>query len=118
MDQKIRNNNMINYSYLALGDSYTIGEQVLFAENFPNQTVQQLRRSGFGFYGAEIIAKTGWTTYGNNNIGWYIGYVERNDNVWFFATRLHKKELTAEDNFQSCRKIITNKILKEMKIIE
>ena len=28
---------MINYSYLALGDSYTIGEQVPFAENFPNE---------------------------------------------------------------------------------
>ena len=53
---------MINYSYLALGDSYTIGEQVLFADNFPNQTVQQLRKSGFAFYAAEIIAKTGWTT--------------------------------------------------------
>jgi lysophospholipase L1-like esterase len=53
---------MINYSYLALGDSYTIGEQVPFAENFPNQTVQQLRKSGFSFYAAEIIAKTGWTT--------------------------------------------------------
>lgn len=53
---------MINYSYLALGDSYTIGEQVLFAENFPNQTVQQLRKNGFAFHSAEIIAKTGWTT--------------------------------------------------------
>lgn len=53
---------MINYSYLALGDSYTIGEQVPFAENFPNQTVQLLRKTGFAFYGAEIIAKTGWTT--------------------------------------------------------
>lgn len=31
---------MSNYSYLALGDSYTIGEQVDFAENFPNQAVQ------------------------------------------------------------------------------
>ncbi|MBK8611624.1 MAG: SGNH/GDSL hydrolase family protein [Chitinophagaceae bacterium] len=53
---------MINYSYLALGDSYSIGEQVAFAENFPNQTVQLLRRSGFAYYAAEIIAKTGWTT--------------------------------------------------------
>jgi len=53
---------MTNYSYLALGDSYTIGEQVMFAENFPNQTVQQLRKSGFGFYAAEIVAKTGWAT--------------------------------------------------------
>ena len=53
---------MINYSYLALGDSYTIGEQVLFADNFPNQTMQILRKSGLAFYAAEIIAKTGWTT--------------------------------------------------------
>ena len=53
---------MITYSYLALGDSYTIGEQVPFAQNFPNQTVQLLRGSGFAFHAAEIIAKTGWTT--------------------------------------------------------
>jgi lysophospholipase L1-like esterase len=62
MDQKISNSIMTNYSYLALGDSYTIGEQVDFSENFPNQTVQILRRSGFAFNAAEIIAKTGWTT--------------------------------------------------------
>ena len=53
---------MITYSYLALGDSYSIGEQVAFADNFPNQTVQLLRKDGFGFYAPEIIAKTGWTT--------------------------------------------------------
>ncbi len=53
---------MVNNSYLALGDSYTIGEQVAFADNFPNQTVQLLRRSGFNFFAPEIIAKTGWTT--------------------------------------------------------
>lgn len=53
---------MVNYTYLALGDSYTIGEQVPFAENFPNQAVQLLRKTGFAFHAAEIIAKTGWTT--------------------------------------------------------
>lgn len=58
---------MTAYSYLALGDSYTIGEQVPFEDNFPNQTVQLLRRSGFAFYGAEIVAKTGWTTDELNN---------------------------------------------------
>jgi lysophospholipase L1-like esterase len=55
----------MTYSYLALGDSYTIGEQVPFYDNFPNQTVQLLR-AHFGqekqFASAEIIAKTGWTT--------------------------------------------------------
>ena len=50
------------YTYLALGDSYTIGEGVPVHENFPYQTVQLLRQGGHSFYAAEIIAKTGWTT--------------------------------------------------------
>jgi lysophospholipase L1-like esterase len=50
------------YTYLALGDSYTIGESVLLKENFPNQTVQLLRETGYKFNSPEIIAKTGWTT--------------------------------------------------------
>lgn len=62
---------MKEYSYLALGDSYTIGEQVLPEENFPNQTTELLnktadgaesRRRGFTVTTPEIIAVTGWTT--------------------------------------------------------
>jgi lysophospholipase L1-like esterase len=50
--------------YLALGDSYTIGEQVPVYENFPYQTIQLLRRQfpEMIFHAAEIVAKTGWTT--------------------------------------------------------
>jgi hypothetical protein len=50
------------YTYLALGDSYTIGESVLPADNFPAQTVKILKEKGFEFHAPEIIAKTGWTT--------------------------------------------------------
>ena len=56
---------MTNYSYLALGDSYTIGEQVLPEENVPNKTVTLLNKTGAGaqhFAAPQIIAKTGWTT--------------------------------------------------------
>jgi len=60
---------MTKYSYLALGDSYTIGEQVPLAESFPYQTLQLLRKADIlkegqqHFFAApEIIAKTGWTT--------------------------------------------------------
>ena len=49
-------------SYLALGDSYTIGESVPVYESFPYQTVQLLRKEGWLFQAPEIIAKTGWTT--------------------------------------------------------
>jgi lysophospholipase L1-like esterase len=49
-------------TFLALGDSYTIGESVPIYENFPYQTVQLLRSSGISIHATEIIAKTGWTT--------------------------------------------------------
>jgi len=49
-------------SYLALGDSYTIGQSVLSSENFPNQTVQLLNQQNYNFKSPEILATTGWTT--------------------------------------------------------
>src|ERR1700761_7681029 len=50
------------HSTLFLGDSYTIGEGLLLADNYPYQTVGLLRRAGHPFYAPEIIARTGWTT--------------------------------------------------------
>jgi lysophospholipase L1-like esterase len=51
-----------SYTYLALGDSYTIGEQVRGEENFPNQVHRMLMGKGFTFKTPAIVAKTGWTT--------------------------------------------------------
>lgn len=50
------------YHYLALGDSYTIGESVPGADNFPNRVAAQLQLTAPGFLQPRIIAKTGWTT--------------------------------------------------------
>ncbi|MEK7224780.1 MAG: SGNH/GDSL hydrolase family protein, partial [Bacteroidota bacterium] len=50
------------YSYLALGDSYTIGEMVAVHDNFPNQTAKMMRTGGHDFTLERIIARTGWTT--------------------------------------------------------
>lgn len=50
------------YNYLALGDSYTIGESVQLNKSFPYQVVQLLRHKEYSFNAPEIIAKTGWTT--------------------------------------------------------
>src|SRR6185437_7226303 len=50
------------YTYLALGDSYTIGEEVPMKENFPHQVVQLLRKEKFDVAEPVIIATTGWTT--------------------------------------------------------
>ena len=50
------------YTYLALGDSYTIGELVPMAENFPHQLTDVLRKEHIEVAAPVIIAKTGWTT--------------------------------------------------------
>jgi lysophospholipase L1-like esterase len=47
--------------YLALGDSYTIGESVDEPERWPNQLADLLSREGHAT-DVTIIARTGWTT--------------------------------------------------------
>lgn len=47
--------------YLALGDSYTIGQQVEIHERFPVQLVDSLRNRGYNMRDAHITARTGWT---------------------------------------------------------
>lgn len=49
-------------NYIALGDSYTIGESVTPEERWPVLLVKSLNVLGFDFASPEIIAKTGWTT--------------------------------------------------------
>ncbi len=49
-------------SYLALGDSYTIGEGVAEYERWPVVLAHALREDGVGLTAPHIIAKTGWTT--------------------------------------------------------
>ncbi|MCC7164183.1 MAG: SGNH/GDSL hydrolase family protein [Anaerolineae bacterium] len=50
------------WRYLALGDSYTIGESTSPAERFPAQLAEQLRAQGMEPGVPEIVARTGWTT--------------------------------------------------------
>ena len=48
--------------FLALGDSYTIGEQVQVADRWPQQLYDSIDASGFDTEKLTIIASTGWTT--------------------------------------------------------
>lgn len=48
--------------FLALGDSYTIGEAVLESERWPVQLAARLQASGVPIEPPQIIATTGWTT--------------------------------------------------------
>lgn len=48
--------------FLALGDSYTIGESVEPSENWPHQLYSKLAQLGYQTDSLCIIAKTGWRT--------------------------------------------------------
>jgi lysophospholipase L1-like esterase len=48
--------------YLALGDSYTIGESVAQDQSFPYQLAAKFNLAGIKMSSPEIIATTGWTT--------------------------------------------------------
>ena len=48
--------------FLALGDSYTIGEGVATEERWPAQLARRLRAQGLAIGEPEVIARTGWTT--------------------------------------------------------
>ena len=62
MNQHPSENDLHPATYLALGDSYTIGEQVPAEESFPMQLAQVLRSRGYKITNPQIVAKTGWTT--------------------------------------------------------
>tara|TARA_Y100001958_G_scaffold146728_1_gene126726 strand:- start:2557 stop:3222 length:666 start_codon:yes stop_codon:yes gene_type:complete len=47
-----------NLRYLALGDSYTIGEGIPFEHSYPKQIVNEI----YLIDSVRVIAKTGWTT--------------------------------------------------------
>ncbi|MBD0320779.1 MAG: SGNH/GDSL hydrolase family protein [Gemmatimonadetes bacterium] len=49
-------------SYLALGDSYTIGEGVPEGERWPVRLAEMLGERGIAVEAPRIIARTGWTT--------------------------------------------------------
>jgi len=56
------NKSMNSSTYLALGDSYTIGEGVSERDTWPYQLINRLNKNDFSFQLPKIIAKTGWRT--------------------------------------------------------
>lgn len=60
--KKTKEQSADSLSYLALGDSYTIGESVEASLRYPNILQDLLNEKGVKMKAPEIIAVTGWTT--------------------------------------------------------
>ncbi|MBE2280552.1 MAG: class D beta-lactamase [Ignavibacteriaceae bacterium] len=65
----------------------------------------------------KLFAKTGWAQSDKRNIGWFIGFVQKGDNYYIFANRIEADE-NIRDSFGTARREISEKILKDLKILE
>ncbi len=69
-----------------------------------------------------LSGKTGWGIMKDEmdsttkNIGWFVGYVEKGDDVFFFATNIESPD-PVPNNWTEIRVDLTEKILRELKII-
>ena len=60
--------------------------------------------------------KTGWGFEDNTNIGWLVGWIEKSENVYFYAINVE----TDKDNprFAESRRAITEKIFRDFGVIK
>jgi len=64
-----------------------------------------------------LRAKTGWAWQGGKDIGWYIGYLETKNKVYYFANCIQSTD-SLNASFSIARTEIADRILKDLKLIE
>jgi len=64
-----------------------------------------------------LSGKTGWAIRDSLNTGWFVGYIEKDENIYYFATKIRPNEGFDMSKFSSMRKKVTKEALREMKVI-
>jgi len=64
-----------------------------------------------------LSGKTGWGMRNDIDNGWFVGYLETNNSVYFFATNVEMKNATM-DEFPAIRLNSTKEAFRKLKIIE
>jgi beta-lactamase class D len=64
----------------------------------------------------KLRGKTGWGIHNESNIGWFVGYLEQNDNVYLIVNNIQANNPDL-DNFTYARLGITKSILKELSLM-
>ena len=65
--------------------------------------------------GYVLRAKTGWSSQDNKDVGWYVGYIETGDNVYYFANCLRTDD-PEHLGFGRARLEIVFAILKDLNV--
>lgn len=66
----------------------------------------------------KLSGKTGWSVRNGTNNGWFVGFVEKKENTYFFATNIEPNQKFNMDAFPVIRKELTFKALEQMKIMK
>lgn len=66
--------------------------------------------------GYSLKGKTGWAEQDNQDIGWFVGYVETKDDTYFFVNCIQSSD-PGNPYFENARMGITYKILQNLKIM-
>lgn len=64
-----------------------------------------------------LRGKTGWSTQGDEDIGWYIGFVENRNNVYFFVNCIQSRN-PDDSSFARARKDIVFRIFHELEVLD
>ena len=64
-----------------------------------------------------LRAKSGWSVDNGHNNGWYVGYVEKEDDVYFFATNIEPMNQEQTDGFVQARIAVTRQALERLGVI-
>lgn len=65
-----------------------------------------------------LSGKTGWSIRNGNNNGWFVGYLESNEQVFFFATNIVPEKQFDITMFPKIRKEITHKAFQHLGVIK
>lgn len=66
--------------------------------------------------GYSIKGKTGWAEQDNQDIGWFIGYIETKNDTYFFANCIQSSD-PGNSYFENARMNIAYRIFQDLKII-
>lgn len=65
-----------------------------------------------------LSGKTGWSIRNGNNNGWFVGYIENQNNTYFFATNVEPKRQFDMNMFPMIRTDLTARAFQQMEIIK
>ena len=65
----------------------------------------------------QLSGKTGWAIRNGNNIGWFVGFVEKDDKLYYLATNVTPLDQNATKDFYIIRMRIALEALKKLSIL-